>query len=127
VKFRRLVLAGAMALLLTVAVGAPASANIAWCVYDPPALVVSAEGSYVMVNNSYYFSPQEVKLARLITTETFTSPDGTGGTLITVQVQVPHGMKALYVVSANYRYQVSAEGGGTGGTVITLNLDVPIA
>jgi hypothetical protein len=50
------------------------------------------------------------------------TPDGKGGTLITVHVHVPASVNA-HVVSSENRYQVTTQ--RDGATVITLYLDVP--
>ena len=50
---------------------------------------------------------------------------GTSGTLITVRVYVPAGLRSARVTSSVNRYQVSASAVSTGGSVVTLLLDVP--
>ena len=126
-RLRRLVLAGVLGVLLTMAAQMPASANVAWCVYDPPVQVVTPGGHNLVVNNFIYLSPAYKHLASHITADGYALPNGPGGTLITVHIHVPQAVGALHVVASNNRYRVRVEGGGTGGTVVTLNLDVPIA
>jgi hypothetical protein len=113
------------AVMLVVGQGA-ATANMEWCMTDPPIQVVSPGGHNLTVNNSIYYSPAERHLLRQITEDARTVPNGKGGTLITVNVHLPRGMSQAAVTSAEKRYQVKSHGDGAGGTVITLYLDVPI-
>ncbi len=119
----RSVLAGALlggAMLF--AGGGGASANMAWCVTDPPIQVVTPGGHNLMVNNQVYLPPNAMHLKNLITDDATAQPDGRGGTLITVYVHVPANS---HVVSTDNRYRVSAQRDGT--ELITLYLDVPIS
>jgi len=115
------------AAIMLVAGQGTVSANVEWCMSDPPIQVVSPGGHNLAVNNLIYYSPSERHLLRQLKIDGTTAPDGKGGTLITVHVHVPAGMSHTAVVSAENRYQVKTNGGGTGGTVITLYLDVPIS
>jgi hypothetical protein len=99
-----------------------ASANMAWCVSDPPIQVVTPGGHSLVVNNQVYLPPYDMHLKNQITDGAVAQPDGRGGTLITVYVHVP---AHSHVVSSGYRYQVSAQ--QDGSYVITLHLDVPIS
>jgi hypothetical protein len=124
-KTRTLFVAGAMAVGLIAAAPGPASANILWCVGDPPVQVVTPGGNYVEINNYLYVAPAYAHLAWQITADGSAVSDGAGGSLVTVHVHVPSGPSLLYVVSAEEHYQVSTTGSGPGGTEITLTLDVP--
>lgn len=121
-KARSLVLGGLLAgaMLMTTAVAA--SANIVFCMDDPPVQVVSPGGHNLTVNNQVYLSAGSQQLKNNVTDQASAQPDGHGGTLITDNVFVP--APARVIASVN-RYQVSAEGSGT--TVVTLFLDVPIS
>ena len=122
----RVVVVGALAAGLFVLGGqGAASANVLWCVSDPPIRVVTPGGHNLMVNNMIYLSPVDRHRAKLITEDAATAPDGRGGTLITVHVYIPRAIRSAYVVSSNYRYEVSQADGAAGGRVVTLSLDVP--
>jgi hypothetical protein len=123
---KRALMVGALVAGL-LAMGGPgtASANLMWCVTDPPIAVVTPGGHNLMVNNMIYLSPADRHKATLITDEAGVSPNGRGGTLITVHVFIPATIRGAYVVSSNYRYRVSSAGDGSGGRVVTLTLDVP--
>ena len=126
-RLRSLILAGAFGVGLILAGPGTASANIAWCVSDPPVQVVTPDGHNLLVNNYLYVPPRYAHLAKQVTAVADANRDGVGGTLITVYVHVPRGMENLYVVSAEQRYRVTAHGTGPSGTYITLSLDVPVS
>jgi hypothetical protein len=123
----RVVVVGALAAgLLVVGGQGAASANVMWCVTDPPIQVVTPGGHNLSVNNMVYLSPVDRHIARLIKGDASAAPDGKGGTMITVHVYIPQNAHGASVVSANYRYRVTDTGGTRGGgTVLTLLLDVP--
>jgi hypothetical protein len=102
-----------------------ASANMVWCVSDPPAQVVTPGGHTLTVNNMIYLTPGSRVFEAAVVDGVTAAPDGTGGTLLTVQVFVPYGVSSGRVVSSVNRYQVSSQGVGSGGSVVTLYLDVP--
>jgi hypothetical protein len=124
---RRAVLVGALAAGLLVAGGqGAASANVMWCLSDPPIQVVTPGGHNLSVNNMIYLSVIDRHLASGITDSASAVPDGKGGTLITVHVRIPQGMHGANVVSNNFRYRVTDTSSTPGGgTVVTLLLDVP--
>jgi len=124
---KRVVVLGALAAgLLVVGGQGAASANVMWCLSDPPIKVVTPGGHSLSVNNMIYLSPIDRHIARQITDGASTAPDGRGGTLITVHVHIPQGAHGANVVSANYRYEVKDSGGTTGGGItLTMILDVP--
>jgi hypothetical protein len=123
----RVVVVGALAAGLLVAGGqGAASANVMWCLSDPPIQVVTPGGHNLSVNNMVYLSPVDRHIASQITAAAVATPDGKGGTLITVHVYVPQGAHGASVVSNNFRYRVTdTDGTGGGGTILTLKLDVP--
>ena len=124
---KRAVVLGALAAgLLAVGGLGAASANVMWCLSDPPIQVETPGGHSLSVNNMVYLSPIDRHIARQITDSASTAPDGRGGTLITVHVHIPQGAHGANVVSANYRYAVKDSGGTTdGGITLTMTLDVP--
>lgn len=117
---------GTLAAALTLVAGqATASANVVWCISDPPIELVTPGGHYITVNNMIYLPPTYRHLARQVQDDASVAPDGHGGTLVTVNVRIPSGVSKARVVSSDNRYQVSAEAGAEGGVVVTLHLDVP--
>jgi phosphatidylserine decarboxylase len=124
---KRVVVLGALAagLLLLGGQGA-ASANVMWCMSDPPIQVVTPGGHNLSVNNMVYLSPLDRHIASQITDGAIAAPDGRGGTLITVHMYIPSSAHGANVVSSNYRYDVTDTGGTrNGGVTLTLTLDVP--
>jgi len=123
----RVVVVGALSAAFLVAGGQEAaSANVTRCLSDPPIQVVTPGGHNLSVNNMIYLSPVDRHIASQITGDAATSPDGKGGTLITVHIHVPQGAHGANVVSNNFRYRVTdTNGTPSGGTVLTLQLDVP--
>ena len=123
---KRVVVVGALAAgLFAVAGQGAASANLMWCVSDPPVQVVTPGGHNLMVNNMVYTSLQDRHNASRITDDASAEPDGFGGTLITVHVYIPPTVHGAYTVSSDNRYRVTTSGSGNGGTVITVRLAVP--
>jgi hypothetical protein len=124
---KRVVVLGAIAAGLLVLGGqGAASANVMWCLSDPPIQVRTPGGHNLSVNNMIYMSPVDRHIASQITDDATAVPDGRGGTLITVHVRIPSGAHGANVVSSNYRYEVEdTRGTPYGGTVLTLTLDVP--
>jgi hypothetical protein len=111
---------GLLAGVMLVAGSAVASANMAWCLSDPPIQVVTPGGHILVVNNLVYLPPNAMHLKDQITDDATAQPDGHGGTLLTVHVHVP---ARAHVVSSENRYGLSDQ--GDGDTVVTLLLDVP--
>ena len=101
--------------------GGGASANMAWCVTDPPIQVVTPGGHNLLVNNLVYLPPYAMHLKGQVTDDAKAEPDGRGGTLITLYVHVP---AHSHVVSSDNRYRVTTA--RDGSELITLYLDVPI-
>jgi len=124
---KRLVVGTLAAGFMLVAGQATASANVVWCLTDPPIELVTPGGHNLTVNNMVYLPPKYVHLRRQIREGAIAVPDGHGGTLLTVQVGIPTGVSRAQVVSSENRYQVSSEASGSGGMAITLFLDVPIS
>jgi hypothetical protein len=124
--FKILPAAAVIAAALSFAGVAPASAMVLWCEGDPPIKVVTPGGTNLVVNNMVYVPQSDRHLAKHLSASATTAPDGQGGTLITVYVQVASGVSMAHVVSSEHRFHVSAEGDGAGGTVVTTYLDVPI-
>jgi hypothetical protein len=124
---KRVVVVGALSAGLLVLGGqGAASANVMWCLSDPPIQVVTPGGHNLSINNMVYMSPLDRHIAKQVTDSATTAPDGRGGTLITVHVHIPQGAHGANVVSANYRYQMKVSDGTTnGGITLTMTLDVP--
>ncbi len=98
------------------------SANCVWCLSDPPIQVVTPGGHNLTVNNQVYLPRSALHLKNKIYDDATAAPDGHGGTLITVRVHVPDGVRA-HIESSENRYQLSSQ--GDGANVITTYLDVP--
>jgi hypothetical protein len=110
---------------LTAASTAGATANIMWCVGDPPAQVSSASGTQFNVNTQIYSTVAHQHLSQYLETVT-TTPDGSGGTLVTVDVEGPAGQYFTVVASVHKgKGTISAQSSGTGEVFVVL--DVPIA
>lgn len=124
-RVRSVVWATVVSIGMLVAGQVAASANVLWCLSDPPVQVASSSGTTLTVNTTVYLPPGAQHLAKQETVQATTAPDGHGGTLITVQVGIPNGVSTAMVVTSSNRYQVSATGYGSGGSVVTLYLDVP--
>jgi hypothetical protein len=124
---RRVMLVGALAAGMLVLGGqGGATANVLWCMSDPPIPLTTPAGHNVTVNNMIYLSVADRHSASLITDDASAAPDGRGGTLITVHIYVPSAIHGAAVVSSNFRYQVhDTKSTPGGGTVLTLILDVP--
>ncbi len=123
---KRVVVVGALAAGLLVLGQGTASANVMWCLSDPPIQVVTPGGHNLSVNNMIYLSPADRHIAKRITDDAIAAPDGHGGTLITVHIYVPQGAHGAHIVSSNFRYRVTETNSSPGGaTVVTLKLDVP--
>jgi hypothetical protein len=126
-RLNRIVPAAMMAAALLIAGEATASANCEWCVYDPPIQVVTPGGANLTVNNMIYLPPSAIHFGSHYPATATAVPDGHGGTLITVRVQIAAGVSSAHVVSSENRFKVSSPANGTGGTVVTTYLDVPSA
>lgn len=113
-----LVAAGAMVLLGSVG----ASANVVWCMFDPPAQVVTPGGHNITVSNTVYLPADAASLKNNVSSSAVATADGTGGTLITETVVLPEQGR---VVASVQKYKVSSE--AVGGPVLTLYLHIPIS
>jgi hypothetical protein len=124
---KRVVVLGALAAGLLVLGGqGAASANVMWCMSDPPIQVVTPGGHRLSVNNMVYLSPLDRHIASQIAGGATTAPDGRGGTLITVHMYIPSSAHGASIVSSNYRYEVTdTSATRNGGVTLTLTLDVP--
>ncbi|OLC01372.1 MAG: hypothetical protein E6I81_09960 [Chloroflexi bacterium] len=121
-KARSVVVGALMAGAMSFAGGGGASANMAWCVTDPPIQVVTPGGHNLLVNNQVYLPPYAMHLKNQITDDAKAEPDGKGGTLITVYVHVP---AHSHIVSSDNRYRIMSQ--QDGSSLVTLYLDVPIS
>ena len=120
-KARSVVAGVLVAVAMLLAAQVSASANVAWCVSDPPIQVVTPGGHTLTVNNQVYLPPYAIHLKNDVQDTAVATRDSTGGTLVTVYVFVPAHAS---VVSSEYRWRVSDTRDGIA--VVTLHLDVPI-
>ena len=123
-KLKTVLAGGAVACGLLAASPAAASANVMWCVGDPPVQMSSPSGTNFTVNTQVYTSDAKQHLSQQMTEEVTSSPDGSGGTLVRVEIFVPAGQNVTVVASVN-KYKVSSQASGAGDVVVTL--DVPVA
>lgn len=126
-RTRSVALSSALAGALFVLGQGVASANVVWCIADPPVQVISPSGQTLTVNSSVYLPLGAQHLKSLVTEQATAVPDGGGGTLIIVQVHVPEGIPGAEVVASENRFGVTDSQYGEGGTTVTLHLDVPAA
>jgi hypothetical protein len=124
VKVKTVLAGGAVACGLLAASPAGASANVMWCVGDPPVQMSSPSGTNFTVNTQVYTSDLKQHLSQQLTEEVTSAPDGSGGTLVTVQVYGPAGQSMTVVASVN-KYKVSGQASGVGGAIVTLDVPVP--
>lgn len=113
-------LAAAVGMLVAGPIGA--SANLVWCLSDPPTQVVTPGGQNVTVNTMVYLPVGSASSKNDVAESAVASPDGRGGTLITVYVHVPAPARVVATVH-DFHVSTSAEGGPN----LTLYLDIPIS
>ena len=124
----RSVVAGVMAAGALVVGGAvSASANILWCMDDPPVQVQTPSGSNLTVNVSVAVPQHQVKYINDVKVTTTTAPDGAGGSLITLNVAVPATISVAKVSVSVNKFKVTDAATVPGGATTTLHLDVPAA
>ena len=124
-RLRTVLAAAAAALGVLVAASGGASANMLWCLSDPPIQTTTSGGTNLTVNTKLYAAATDRHDLSSVTEQTVSAPDGAGGTLVTVYVSVPSTIDNLVVIAQVQRYGESATGSGTAGSTITLTMDVP--
>ena len=124
----RSVVAGVLAAGAMVVGGAVvASANVIWCLEDPPVQVQTPTGTNLTVNVTVAVPQYQAKYINDVVVTTLTAPDGSGGTMITVQVTVPATISTANVGVTVKKYKVIDSATVPGGGTTTLHLDVPAA
>lgn len=126
-KARRVVLGVVAAAAMVVGGGVSASANIVWCMDDPPVQVQTPAGTNLTVGVTVAVPQHEAKYISQVQTQTLTSSDGAGGTLITVIVTVPASIDVAKVSVTVQKFKVTDSATVAGGSTTTLQLDVPAA
>jgi hypothetical protein len=124
VKFKTVLAGGAVACGLLAASSTVVSANVMWCVGDPPVQMSSPSGTNFTVGTQIFTSGNKQHLSQQVDEIVTSTPDGHGGTLVTVEIQGPAGQAMTVVASVN-KYKVSGQASGVGDVVVTL--DVPVA
>lgn len=124
-RLRTVLAAAAAAVGVAIAASGGASANVLWCLSDPPIQTTTSGGTNLTVNTKLYASSSDRHELSSVTEDIVSSPDGAGGTLVTVYVFVPSTIGSLLVVAQVQRYGESATGSGSAGSTITLTMDVP--
>ena len=127
-KAKRVVGGVAAAGAMLMASALSASANIAWCIDDPPVQVQTPAGANLTVHTSVSVPSNEAKYIKGVAVVATTASDGAGGTMVTVFVTVPATIHVAKVAASVQKYKVysasvTVAGGGSG----TLVLDVPAA
>ncbi len=103
-----------------------ASANLVWCVSDPPVQVQTPDGANLMVNVLVTVPQHQAKYVVDVATHWITEPDQSGGTLIRLDVAVPRTISVARIVASVNRYKVgTASATVPGGEATTLYLVVP--
>jgi len=124
----RSVVAGVVAAAAMVVGGAVvASANVIWCLEDPPVQVQTPTGTNLTVNVTVAVPQYQAKYINDVLVTTLTAPDGAGGTLITVNVTVPATISTANVGITVKKYKITDSATVPGGGTTTLHLDVPAA
>jgi hypothetical protein len=124
----RSVFAGVAAVGAMLVAGAvSASANLLWCMDDPPVQVQTATGTNLTVNVQIAVPQAQSSLINRVVVKTVTAPDGAGGTLITVYASVPSTIPAANITAAVKKFKVTDSATVPGGGSTTLHLDVPAA
>ncbi len=126
-KTRSVVASVLAAAAMVVGGAAVASANVIWCLEDPPVQVQTATGTNLTVNVSVAVPQYQAKYLNDVVVTTLTAPDGAGGTLITVDVTVPATISTANVGVTVKKYKVTDSATVPGGGTTTLHLDVPAA
>ena len=104
-----------------------ASANIAWCLEDPPVQVQTASGSNLTVNTAVSVPQFQAKYIGDVVIDAVTQSDGAGGTLITLYVSVPTTISVANITATVKKYKTSTSTTVAGGGSAVLQLDVPAA
>ena len=124
----RSVVAGVVAAVAMVVGGAMvASANVIWCLQDPPVQVQTPTGTNLTVNVTVAVPQYQAKYINDVLVTTLTVPDGACGTLITIYVSVPATISTANVTVTVKKYKVIDTATVPGGATTTLHLDVPAA
>lgn len=126
-KARRVVAGVAAAGAMLVGGAASGSANIAWCIEDPPVQVQTATGSNLTVNVAVAVPQGQARYIGSVAIAAVTEPDVSGGTLIAVSVTVPSTVSVANVTATVKKYKVSTTATVPGGSSATLYLVVPTA
>lgn len=124
----RSAVAGVVAAVAMVVGGATVgSANVIWCLQDPPVQVQTPTGTNLTVNVTVAVPQYQAKYINDVLVTTLTAPDGAGGTLITIDVSVPATISTAKVTVTVKKYKVIDTATVPGGATTTLHLDVPAA
>jgi len=111
--------------VISVGGASSASANILWCIDDPPVQVQTAAGTNLTVGVSVAVPQGQAKYINSVGVQATSAPDGAGGTMIAVNVNVPSTISVAQVTAGMKKYKVSTSATVPGGTAATLYLDVP--
>ena len=104
-----------------------ASANVIWCLADPPVQVQTPTGTNLTVNVTVAVPQYQAKYINDVHVTSLTAPDGAGGTMITIDVTVPATISTANVTVTVKKFKVTDSTTVPGGGTTTLHLDVPAA
>ena len=124
-KARSVVVGVVAAVGLLVGGAGSASANIAWCLSDPPVQVSTPTGTNLTVNVGVAVPQGQAKYINSVVVDAVTQADVSGGTLITVNVSVPSSISVANVSAGVKKYKISTSTTVPGGSSTTLYLVVP--
>lgn len=124
-KARRVVAVVGTVGAMLVAGAVSVSANIVWCVGDPPVQVQTPSGTNLTVNVGVAVPQGQAKYINDVVIDAVTEADASGGTLITVHVTVPSTVSVANVSASVKKYKVSTSATVPSGGTTTLVLDVP--
>src|SRR5438105_15764134 len=102
-----------------------ASANVVWCMSDPPVQVQTPSGSNLTVGVGVSVPQYQAKYISSVDVQALTAPAVNGGTLITIFVAVPPSITAAHITASVKRYKVSTSATVPGGGFTILYLSVP--
>lgn len=102
-----------------------ASANISWCLGDPPVQVQTDAGTNLTVNTMVGVPQGQAKYINDVVIDAVTAPDGVGGTMVTVHVTVPSTVTVARVSATVKKFKITDSATVPGGGSATLHLDLP--
>ena len=117
-----------VAAALVIAGATSVSANVAWCMFDPPVAVQTPAGTTLVVDVTVTLPASQARYAPDFVEHAYAIPDRKGGTGIFVAVELPDGVTFAKITATVEGYSdISATRNSKGGRTVILYLDVPAA